>query len=439
MQGLQGPRADTYHSLIRILKLLQELQPLKPPAYLVENGPMQNSAKKSNQIHPETDQIRPAMDQIWNELGEPVLLDAVQFGSRAYRLRNWWTNMVNMDTLRAVTNRIRRPANVLVKDILDPNHQLLKMYSNLPPYYPANEGTECEALPTLMATVNSYAFKKGRPGSLLNTTTNQEEEPSALEREQALGYRPNTTACPGITQRERCIILGRCMDANCLQGILAITHAVYRHRRSPAYTITANNRQYGTGNTWVTPAQTVEELENLYIMNITAQEPSEPLDIWQDQSTLNYILNGTMPPHTTDTERVRIQRRAARHIWSPADPNSTPENPLHKGRLLRKMDNDTTRVIPDFSERHNIVQITHEQSGHYGRKRTESILLASYWWAGMRKDVDQVVSHCAACDKVQFGCMGPNPNKGIILQMGNRFIRTPTTHRQWKCVLRSHG
>ena len=116
MQGLQGPRADTYHSLIRILKLLQELQPLKPPAYLVENGPMQNSAKKSNQIHPETDQIRPAMDQIWNELGEPVLLDAVQFGSRAYRLRNWWTNMVNMDTLRAVTNRIRRPANVLVKD-----------------------------------------------------------------------------------------------------------------------------------------------------------------------------------------------------------------------------------------------------------------------------------------------------------------------------------
>ena len=146
-----------------------------------------------------------------------------------------------------------------------------------------------------------------------------------------------------------------------------------------------------------------------------------------------------MPPHTTDTERVRIQRRAARHIWSPADPNSTPESPLHKGRLLRKMDNDTTRVIPDFSERHNIVQITHEQSGHYGRKRTESILLASYWWAGMRKDVDQVVSHCAACDKVQFGCMGPNPNKGIILQMGNRFIRTPTTHRQWKCVLRSHG
>ena len=77
---------------------------------------MQNSAKKSNKIHPETDQIRPAMDQIWNELGEPVLLDAVQFGSRAYRLRNWWTNMVNMDTLRAVTNRIRRPANVLVKD-----------------------------------------------------------------------------------------------------------------------------------------------------------------------------------------------------------------------------------------------------------------------------------------------------------------------------------
>ena len=297
MQGLQGPRADTYHSLIRILKLLQELQPLKPPAYLVENGLMQNSAKKSNKSHPDMDQIRPAMDQIWNELGEPVLLDAVQFGSRAYRLRNWWTNMSNMDTLRAVTQGIRRPDNILVKDILDPHHQLLRMCSNPPPYYPANQGKECEALPTLMATVGSFAFVKGKPGSLLNIITKQEEEPSARERELALGYRPDTTACPGITDTERCILLGRCMDANCLQGILATIHAVYRHRRSPAYTITTNHQQYNASTTWVPPAQTVEELETFYVLNITAHEPSEPLDIWQDQNTLNYIKTNTPTSH----------------------------------------------------------------------------------------------------------------------------------------------
>ena len=417
-QGLRGRHAATYHSLIRILKTLQKLQPIKPPAYLLENAPMQHFKAKSSEI--QTD-----LTQIWDELGEPVLLDAVQFGSRAYRLRNWWTNMSNMDTLRAVTQGIRRPDNILVKDILDPHHQLLRMCSNPPPYYPANQGKECEALPTLMATVGSFAFVKGKPGSLLNIITKQEEEPSARERELALGYRPDTTACPGITDTERCILLGRCMDANCLQGILATIHAVYRHRRSPAYTITTNHQQYNASTTWVPPAQTVEELETFYVLNITAQEPGEPLDIWQDyQSTLNYIKTNTLTPHTTDTERVRVQRRAARYVWSPEDPQSPPTSPLHKARLLRKMDNDTTRVVPDLHDRKTIVQITHEQSGHCGRKRTESILLASYWWAGMRKDVDQVVTHCATCDKVQqtFGRMGPNlsplPIKGLFYRWG---------------------
>lgn len=48
--GLGGRRAGTYHALISVLNMLQRLQAARPPAYLLENGPMQLSFDTSNTI-----------------------------------------------------------------------------------------------------------------------------------------------------------------------------------------------------------------------------------------------------------------------------------------------------------------------------------------------------------------------------------------------------
>ena len=42
-----------------------------------------------------------------------------------------------------------------------------------------------------------------------------------------------------------------------------------------------------------------------------------------------------------------------------------------------------------------------ERCGHFGQRRTESLLLASYWWPGLRQQVAAVVQMCEACDRAR--------------------------------------
>ena len=178
------------------------------------------------------------------QIGEPVLLDATQFGACAYRLRNWWTNLIDPALLRAITATVQRPPGLFVHQIPDSNHELTAVRrSNSPPCYSVNMGAELEALPTLMSRVGSYAFVLGEPGSLHIKGTDRYEEPSAEERERALGYATGTTRAPGVTNVQRRVLLGSCMDANCIQSIFAIVAAVYRHKGSPACMVQTNTSE----------------------------------------------------------------------------------------------------------------------------------------------------------------------------------------------------
>jgi hypothetical protein len=49
---------------------------------------------------------------------------------------------------------------------------------------------------------------------VIDGKTGKEEEPNAGEREESLGYELGDTAAPGLSERDRRAILGRCMDAN---------------------------------------------------------------------------------------------------------------------------------------------------------------------------------------------------------------------------------
>ena len=119
---------------------------------------------------------------------------------------------------------VDRDVTRVVDQILDSNHRCkLSLHDDRAPYEPCNvRGYAMRALPTLMATPNSHAFRTGRQGSLWNTESKSWEEQSAQERERAMGYETGTTAAPGVTETERRKVLGNAIDQRALSGLLSV-------------------------------------------------------------------------------------------------------------------------------------------------------------------------------------------------------------------------
>ena len=229
-QGLDGTHSSTFHDLVRIVGCLQRLQPLHPPAYLLENAPMQH-----NHAHPKVrDHDFPL---ICDTIGKPVLLDAAQFGARAHRLRNFWTNLASTQQLQLVLDTFERPA-VSIQDIL-PMHLVPKIATRPEPYpwYPCNiPGEPIHVLPTFVAYPQSHNFCPGKSGSLRDLSRPPTEmEPTVPIREACLGYDVGATDAPGISLRQRHELTGRCMDQQCLQHLLAAALALHRARLTPPW------------------------------------------------------------------------------------------------------------------------------------------------------------------------------------------------------------
>lgn len=79
-----------------------------------------------------------------------------------------------------------------------------------------------------MATHGSYAFRPGQAGSIIDLSQPAQptwDEPSAAEREAALGYLPGSTAAEGVSELQRRRVLGQCIDGNTAQALMAISKA----------------------------------------------------------------------------------------------------------------------------------------------------------------------------------------------------------------------
>ncbi len=221
-KGLDGPRSSTFFDTVRIVGALQQLQTSRPPAYLLENAPLQhNWRSKRVRI---TDYAR-----VVDAIGNPITFDAAQFNSRAHRVRNYWTNLADVNQFTAVLNVITRGKDLCVDDILDPNRTAQVLVS-----YP-----------------ESRAFRDGKSGQVWDSNQGRLVEPNPDERERALGYETGTTdhpdltpghrhvitgRCmdPDLTPGHRHVITGRCMDRNALCNLLAICKALHAHRYTPS-------------------------------------------------------------------------------------------------------------------------------------------------------------------------------------------------------------
>jgi hypothetical protein len=145
-KGLRGNKSSTYYQLLQLLNNLQGAgrQKGNPAlAYVLENTAFQ--------YHWSQDVAERDFAAVCEVLGTPLEVDAARFGSRAHRLRNFWTNLGDTAKVAAAVTCAERPPGLTVQQILEPGRTPMPVaYSSRPPWYPEHgvkllEDLLCEA------------------------------------------------------------------------------------------------------------------------------------------------------------------------------------------------------------------------------------------------------------------------------------------------------
>eukprot|EP00775_Hariotina_reticulata_P006347 gene6347-biopygen8143 len=396
-RGLRADRSQLLFVLVDLIGTLQQLQPELPPAYLLENVPFQHH--RNQQIALQDYAF------ITSIIGLPVVLDAAQVGSFAHRVRNFWTNLCPTEPLATALQYVRRPPGRAVQQILPPHRaaQPVLRPDQITQYACNAPGQPRRALPTLMSRPGSYAFRPGQAGCIMDYSNPQQPvptEPTAEERERALGYLPGSTAAAGVSEQQRCSALGQSMDANALQVLLSVAHVAWIQGVSAPVSFTETDQVFIATD----PAMQQQVLldtvclhqpfsmqQAVCLVAETQEKSDSPSkghgDVWLDAPVLQFLRSGALPLSASQAEKGRIQRRARNYYFVGE-------------QLLRRMSDGSEKVVPPRTERQQLIQQQHDMCGHFGVRRTAAMLLTKYWWYGLQANVSEVVKHCEHCDRV---------------------------------------
>jgi site-specific DNA-cytosine methylase len=110
-QGLDDPRSGLFSEMLRVLTTLQDLHQEwgQPMGYLIEHVAAGYDRRPK---------VRDHFAAVRGLLGPEVVLDAALVGSRAHRLRAWWTNLEGVPLLRAAVAAQVRPPGLFVHQVL---------------------------------------------------------------------------------------------------------------------------------------------------------------------------------------------------------------------------------------------------------------------------------------------------------------------------------
>ncbi len=111
---------------------------------------------------------------------------------------------------------------------------------------------------------------------------------------------------------------------------------------------------------------------------VEATHPAAPGDVWSDDAVLHYLQQDAYASGSSHAQRRRVRKRARMYQWQ-------------SDKLYRAMADGCNRQVPPPAQRMQLVKDTHEHTGHFGEKRTMSLLCNGYWWRGMLDDVRAVV------------------------------------------------
>lgn len=441
-RGLAGARSATYYPMLRLLGALQQacVRTQQPaPGYLLENVAFQFNWR--------SEQVATAdFAEVLADLGEPMLLDAAQFGSYAHRLRNFWCNLISPAEMHQLCHVIQPPSRQRADDALQPGRLSAAVSrDDRSPYFPCNRrGKERVALPTILAYPGTRSTRPGRPGSIADLERGERDELTAAERERAMGYAPDTTAAPGVSEAQRCLILGRCIDMHTLSHVFALAAAVQRARawrHPPAMRLLTSAAEPRTppqpaASCGIASAMAGLAVESdLAVSSPPAEEQPQAEgdarqpDVWQDRAVLAYLQQQSMPLGLTAKEQARVAARASRYQWQ-------------QGQLHRRWAAGQLRLVPPPDQRLALVRRHHVELGHYGVKRTVFLLQVHHWWHGLTQMVKAYVAACSECGRSNacFNRVQPQLNPLPLAGPGFRWHLDlagpfPTTSRSNRYVL----
>jgi hypothetical protein len=176
--------------------------------------------------HDKRPKVRQDFEVARGLLGPEVIVDAAQLASWAHRLRPWWTKLEGVSLLRAALGHQRRPPGLFVHQVLGRGrHAKRPQGTGVAPWAKVEiPGEERRALNTFVSYSGSYAFSRNGGGVLRCEHQDGSvtfEEPTAKERELAMGFPRGLTAAPGVSEATRRELLGQTMDLNTLMWLLA--------------------------------------------------------------------------------------------------------------------------------------------------------------------------------------------------------------------------
>ncbi|KAK3283157.1 hypothetical protein CYMTET_9141 [Cymbomonas tetramitiformis] len=225
LTGLDGRHSKLFYEVVRLLSTLQQLQRQRPPGYILENVfPLAH--RLGTKIR---DEVFPYITSV---IGRPVSFDAARAGSYAHRLRAYWSNLFQNYQFRSVMGKVARPEGRVVSSIMCKGWQPRPVVrTDRTPHYVVNVvGEPLRALPTIMATQGSRAFRASRMGTVVRSAGAGSEEESREvnpdEKSRAMGYSANELRmADGLSDEELASILGLAMDRRAMKLLIAVAEA----------------------------------------------------------------------------------------------------------------------------------------------------------------------------------------------------------------------
>ncbi|PNH10576.1 Retrovirus-related Pol polyprotein from transposon [Tetrabaena socialis] len=411
----QGDTARQQAALSTI-DLLRQAQPGDSTAFLLGSYPRAVAATCVEQQGDDA--------LVCSQLGPATVTDAARFGSHAHRLYRSWSSLADPEQLGSILRAAARPACSGVQSILETNHQAPLPGKLLrPPFYPCN--TLDSPVKALHPGAVGIAGSGPCPSAcfpLYNVTACRYEPPSANECELILGLPAGCTKRHGLSELQRLEVLQSAVDQHYLAALLAAARVLADDARTPAqgYALFTSSRLRATpaghaaaflsSNTDMIRSDTAA-LASEQVDRADAVAGDKLLDIWDDVPTLHLFNHGVPPGGLEPSELRRAIRRARRYR-------------IQGNQLLNLAVDGKSRQVPRPPDRVELIKRTHEETGHFGARRTLALLLTSYWWSGISQDVTSVVRHCGACDRVnasftaQTAELNPLPLAGLFYRWG---------------------
>ena len=281
------------------------------------------------------------------------------------------------------------------------------------PLYPCNKvGFPRATFPTLVSFMPSVVFRGIGPGVVYNTLEETYGEPNVREREKILGYLEGSSASEDITRAESHSILGKAMDANCLEYYFTICNSLHEnnvtlskpvcftappHIQSVALSATHEeyehtpfdghypNRKVGCAHALAGIGQDDTQLTDTHLL--TADHHTDK-DVWGEPNFLTYLQTNEYPLDTPETTKHLYRKRAKSYrIWG--------------NQIFKILADGVEREVPKPEDRSQLITDSHERTGHFGQRRTQHLLSLKYWWKGRKNDVATVLQKCDVCDRVK--------------------------------------